>query len=79
MPTWLLATLAAIWEAIRPYIAPFVAGVIGMRAEKGEEAIRTKESMNNAADAAADMRGKSFDERVQFLERRSRVRGVPKQ
>jgi hypothetical protein len=79
--TWqetLIAALTALWKAIKPYVAPVVSFLAGMNYQQGQDAKKELADVSKAASAVADFRNATFDERVQFLERRKRVRGVPK-
>lgn len=78
MPAWLSAVLVALWEILKPWILPAAAAAVGSELQKGKAAEATLKGVVDAAKASADNRRLSYAERVQFLERRSRVRGIRK-
>jgi hypothetical protein len=78
MPAWLSALLVALWELIKPWLMPTAAAAVGSELQKGKQAQDTLKGVQDAAKASADNRRLPYDERVQFLERRGRVRGLRK-
>ncbi|ANL71941.1 hypothetical protein AMC83_CH01958 [Rhizobium phaseoli] len=73
--SWKEAFVALI-AALEPWLEKLSLYLAGRQAQKGDDAQKSLERVEAANRAAADMRGKPFDERVQYLKRRGRVRGL---
>jgi hypothetical protein len=73
--TWREA-FVALATALEPWLEKLAAYLVGRQAQKGDDARNTLERIEAANRAAADMRDEPFDERVQRLKRRGRVRGL---
>ena len=73
----LVTALAALVKALQPYMPAIAAFIAGKASSVSQSYKESMKYVKKAADAADDMRGTSFVERVQYLERRKRVRGVP--
>lgn len=70
------AFLAALLRALEPYLPKLAVFVAGWEAEKGQQDAKELERVEAANRAAAGNRDVPFDERVQRLKQRGRVRGL---
>jgi hypothetical protein len=76
--TWekLVAVFAAFLRALEPYAPALTAFLAGRKWQQADDDRATLDAIYEASKASADHRNDTFDERVQRLERRGRVRGV---
>lgn len=70
----LLAVLASVWAAIKPFIPQLVAFLAGREWEKGQQAKETVEDVQHAARAASRVELMSASDVLRELEKRGRLR-----
>lgn len=76
--TWqnLVAIFAAFFKALEPYAPALIAFLAGLKWQRANDDRATVDAIERANAESANHRNDAFDERVQRLERRGRVRGV---
>lgn len=72
----LLDWLKLAWPSIVGALKLLAAGQVGRSLQQGRDAKQALKDVESAGRAGADMRSRSFDEQVQFLQRRGRVRNL---